>query len=719
MSRKLIMTIIILSLCFIVLQSAFPSNTSKPVAQPHAVNGLLDLSDWNFKQNGLVALDGEWEFYWQEFLTPKDFARTDFSEKNEHIILPRAWNKYILNDHILSGDGYATYRLTVKHTSTDILSIKIPRIFTAYTLWANEELIASSGKVGIDYTSMIPQYLPQVEYISPESDTIEFVIQVSNFRHRSGGILESIQIGSTSQISEVRTKNLTLELFLFGGLFIIGFYHISLFLFRTKDRSTLYFGIYSLLISARTILVGEIYFIQLFPDFSWEIAHKLQTLAYYLGVPLVFQFLKETFPQDTSKKIITIIKTIAIGFGLLVLFTPVKIFSQFNPLYQVFSILTFSYALYIVIISCIKKREGSYLIGLGVTILILFTVNDMIFLSVLLADSSNHFMRSYVTRGNLSSWGLLIFIFTQSLVLAKKSSKSFTNVELLSEQLQQINSTLEEQVHDRTLALEKSKEELSEAYLTLSKSKSSLQGLMQNLSHDLRSPLTTIKGYTNAILDGVVTQPDKQQKYLTRINDKVDHLNHMVHELFDLSQLQSRQLALQYELFPLKQIIRNLADKCYYDTLNEKVIFNIEYPPCWQDETSDLDSLYVRIDYQRIERVLTNLFNNAIKYTPEEGHLDLKFYIDFDYKNLIIVVSDTGIGIAKEDLPHIFERFYTLPKAHGTNTKGTGLGLAIVKEILEYHNGKIWVLSEQDKGSQFFVSLPICNINSIDHKEEQ
>jgi|GEM_PF-4270438 len=106
---------------------------------------------------------------------------------------------------------------------------------------------------------MIPQYLPQLKYFQPKNNPMELIIEVANFRHRSGGILEIPQIGLASQINEIQVRNLALELFLFGSLFVIGCYHLALFIFRTKDRSTLYFGIYSLLISARTLLVGEIF----------------------------------------------------------------------------------------------------------------------------------------------------------------------------------------------------------------------------------------------------------------------------------------------------------------------------------------------------------------------------------------------------------------------------------------------------------------------------
>jgi signal transduction histidine kinase len=354
-------------------------------------------------------------------------------------------------------------------------------------------------------------------------------------------------------------------------------------------------------------------------------------------------------------------------------------------------------------------------------ILVLFTFNDMIFLSVIFADSSNNFLRGFITKGNLSSWGLLIFVFTQSLVLAKKFSKSFSKVELLTEQLQELNASLEEKVKERTLALETSKEELKTAYQAVSRSEKSLQDLMQNISHDLRTPLSAIKGYANAILDGIVQEPQLQTKYLNRIIDKVSNLNHMVQELLDLSQLQSRQLKFEFTQASVNSLIENYSEKYSLDMINKKIIFRVNYNPDLRIDTFVSEALFILVDHQRLERVFSNLLNNALKYTPEGGCIELFFDITEDKKKLLIKISDTGIGISKEDLPYIFERLYMVSKSRESSMNSKGLGLAIVKEIVEYHRGEIWVESELGQGSHFFFTLPIYNCNNFspDAKSEK
>jgi signal transduction histidine kinase len=296
---------------------------------------------------------------------------------------------------------------------------------------------------------------------------------------------------------------------------------------------------------------------------------------------------------------------------------------------------------------------------------------------------------------------------TLTLVLAKRLSKSYAREELLAQQLKQANANLEDRIKKRTLDLEVSKAELEKAYQAVTRSEKALQSLMQNISHDLRTPLTGIKGYVNTILDGVVKEPQQRNTYLKRVIEKVDFLNHLVQELLELSQLQSGYAKQEFAEIPVNFLIESFADKYTYGMKNEHVCFKVNYPPGWQENSLQAEFSYVKIDTYKLGRVFVNLFNNALKYTRNGGSIELGFAYSANKDNLLITVSDTGIGIPKEDLPHIFERFYMVTKARESGQNSTGLGLAIVKEIVEFHGGQIWVESEIGKGSSFSFTLPV------------
>ncbi len=451
---------------------------------PRAVEGMLDLSEWRFDQD-LIGLDGQWEFYWNQLLEPSDLKVTEIS-RTGYIEIPGSWNHYQLNDMELPGAGYATYRLIIKTGEKERLALKIPRIFTAYKLWVNDELIAYSGIVGQNRESMTPQYLPQLAFFAAQKGENEIILQVSNFYHRSGGILERLILGSEELVLNLRYKNMAYELILFGCIMIIGAYHIALFFFRRQNRSTLYFGLFCIFIGIRTLLVGERLFIYLFPGFNWEVAHKMQTLTFYLGVPLIVMFFKFVFPKDISEKFVRFIIIIGLVFGGLVLLTPARIFTTFNPIYQIVALIVIIYLTYIFFKKLFKKDKNIGLIVAGGLALFITSLNDIIFLSIWLNDNGSTLLRSIFRTGNLSSIGQMIFVFTISIVLAKQFSEAMEKEEVMTMQLKEMNLNLDQVVKQRTKALEESKEKIEHQKLELEKTNQALQLL------SLKDPLTNL-----------------------------------------------------------------------------------------------------------------------------------------------------------------------------------------------------------------------------------
>jgi diguanylate cyclase (GGDEF)-like protein len=443
--------------------------------KPKAESGVMDLTQIQLK-NDVVSIDGEWEFFWNQLLAPDE---VEAGVLNDYVQIPSSWNKYANNkEH--SGYGYATYRLEFITRENVRLALKIPRIFTAYKLWVNGELIASAGEVGITRETTIPQYLPQVASFEPRQGANEILIQVSNFYHRSGGMLESIRLGGDKQILRLRNISLAVELFIFGGLMLIGVYHVALFFFRKNNTSSLYFGLFCLFIGIRTLLVGERFFIYMFPDFSWEIAHKLQTLTYYLGVPLTLMYFRSVYPQQFHRWIIKIAQILGAAFGLFVLLAPARIFTPFNPIYQIWTIYAIIYILVKITKLIIHKEKDSWFIALGALALLLSSINDVIFLSIWMNDAGSSLFNTLIRTGNLSSAGQLIFAFTNSLLLAKIFSNSLEQEKVLTEKLIDINRNLDELVSQRTKALEESNEKIEKQKHQLEEANRALKQLSFN-----------------------------------------------------------------------------------------------------------------------------------------------------------------------------------------------------------------------------------------------
>lgn len=439
---------------------------------PKAVSGILDLTQLEF-ENDIVSLDGQWEFYWHQLLSPAELTA---GRLTDYVDLPASWNKQPANENAYSGDGYATFRLTFITDEDKRLALKIPRLRTAYKLWLNGELVASAGMVGTTRDTMKPQYLPQIAFFEGQQGENEILIQVSNFYHRSGGILESLKLGAEDQILELKLKNIAMEFFLFGSLIFIGTYHLTLFFFRgKKDGSPMYFGLFCILIGIRILLAGECFFVYLFPAFSWEIAHKILTLTYYLGVPLALMFFMSIFPEYFHTKMIKTTQIVGGIFAAIVLLTPARFFTVINFLYQIWSLGVILYIARAFIKISLHKQKDSWLIGLGAMALLMSSINDIIFFSPWMHDNKLMFLRALVRAGNLTPFGLFIFACANSLLIAKRASDALEQKELMTAKLTEINAHLDELVLQRTRDLEKSHQKIEYQNLELERKNRILQ----------------------------------------------------------------------------------------------------------------------------------------------------------------------------------------------------------------------------------------------------
>ena len=226
-----------------------------------------------------------------------------------------------------------------------------------------------------------------------------------------------------------------------------------------------------------------------------------------------------------------------------------------------------------------------------------------------------------------------------------------------------------------------------------------------NVSHELRTPLTSIKGYVEALLDGGKDDPDTTTRFLDIILKQSDRLNLILEDLLQLSKIESGQVQFSREPLDIGALvertlamIKPLADKKRHRLTSE---IAKDLPP-------------IAGDQERLAQVLSNLLDNAVKYTPEGGHVSLTARLiptessktDTHQTGIELIVADSGIGIPEKDRPRVFERFYRVDKARSRELGGTGLGLAIVKHIVEGHGGQVWVEGNFPTGSRFVVRLP-------------
>ena len=227
-------------------------------------------------------------------------------------------------------------------------------------------------------------------------------------------------------------------------------------------------------------------------------------------------------------------------------------------------------------------------------------------------------------------------------------------------------------------------------------SQKSQRDFVANVSHELKTPLTSIQGFAQALKDGTAETPETIDHAATVIMNESDRMHHMVLDLLDLAKLDAGTAEMKNIPVNLKEIFSDLLDK--FKPLLEKSNVNLMYEPAPLPTISG--------DPDRLHQVFSNLLDNAIKFTPAGGSIILECKPLKD--EIEINIKDTGVGIPEKDLPHVFDRFYQGdPSRKGGKEHGTGLGLAITSEIINAHNGKISVSSKPGEGSTFTVRLPV------------
>jgi two-component system phosphate regulon sensor histidine kinase PhoR len=220
---------------------------------------------------------------------------------------------------------------------------------------------------------------------------------------------------------------------------------------------------------------------------------------------------------------------------------------------------------------------------------------------------------------------------------------------------------------------------------------------ISNVSHELRTPLAAMKALTETLQAGAINDPPAAQRFLEQMETEVDSLNLLVSELLELSRTESGRVPLNLAPTRPIDIISQAKDRLRLQVERAGLTLNVACP-------DDLPPVVA--DEGRVQQVVTNLLHNAIKFTPSGGTVTVGATLQQEKQEVLFFIIDTGIGVAEEDLPRIFERFYKTDRSRSSG--GTGLGLAIARHQVEAHGGLIWAESQVGKGSTFYFTLPLA-----------
>jgi len=333
-----------------------------------------------------------------------------------------------------------------------------------------------------------------------------------------------------------------------------------------------------------------------------------------------------------------------------------------------------------------------------------FAIKTALYLTVFITLLMGVFLYAFYTVNGwlLLAFAILGFVFTFIVIQFRVEKFIYKRVKKIYDDLTLLESTnlsrspINTDMGTLTQEIDKFARDKKLEIETLKVREQYRKEFFGNVSHELKTPLFTVQGYILTLLDGAMNDENIRKKYLERASKGVERLVYIVNDLDMITKLEIGDLQINTESFDIVKLVKNVFEM-FEMRANEKRItltFDIEYPK----------PIMVEADKERIQQVLINLIINSIKYGREKGTTEVS--IENLIKNKVIVrITDNGIGIGKNHLPRLFERFYRVDKSGSRAEGGSGLGLSIVKHIIEAHDEKIYVESEFGVGSEFSFTL--------------
>lgn len=621
------------------------------------------MREWNFQSDGAVHLRGEWEFFWHSFHPdPSPAAASDIS--NMHFVkVPGSWHDTHADGSSFPVEGYGTYRLKVLlPPQSPELALLMGQMGTACVLSLNGREIIRSGSPGKTRAESHPAYRPGLVHISDPMRAWMLEMKCSNFHHAlKAGFWSSLELGEAASMDHSWEYLVAVDWFGAGSLLIMGLYHLGLYSLRRRDRSALWFGLFCLLISVRSLSIGTYFISRILPlDWFW-VAAKIDFLSIYLALPLMMLFLRSIFPDEVHRTVVNLSVVAGAGSAIFVTLTPQWIYTLSLTAFEIAIVLFGTYGVGALCVAAYRNKLGGRLFLFGFLVFFATTINDILSQQMI------------VSTGQYSAIGLFVFILSQAFLLSRRFAEAFVQVEDLSRNLENQNERLQ--------AIDKIKDEF-----------------LANTSHELRTPLHGMIGLAESLLQGAGGQlPPGAERSLGMIISSGRRLNSLVGDILDFQKLRYRDITLQ---------IRSIDLSALADLVIAVSTPLIRHKPI--DIRNEIDARIpaVAADENRLQQILHNLIGNAVKFTSE-GSVTLSA-VQSDGM-VEVSVTDTGPGIPSDKHDIIFQSFEQADSSTEREYGGTGLGLSITRHLVELHGGRISVESSPGQGARFFFTLPLSD----------
>jgi signal transduction histidine kinase len=651
---------------------------------PRAKDGLLDLREYDFFENGVLRIEGEWHFHWNQIIDPSLHI-----DSSQYIVeVPSSWNKLKGIVPGIEPKGFASYHLKIiVPNNIERVAFRFNEVFSGSGYYINGKNIGFNGFPGANPYQNLFDTRASLHTASLSDSVINLVVHVSNFHFRSGGMKGIVELGLPMQVMEERARRQHRDFFLIGGFLIVGIFFMGMYLIHT-ELYKLFFSLICLLFAFRLALLSESGYL------GWVsgITHiRLEYISFSLMVPLFIMMIRHIFPNDFPQLPFRFILWICILMIIVLILSPISLFSPALVYYFIFVGLTGLVLLAVMYKAIARGRTYAIGYAIGILVVLLGVMNDILIVSDILETS-------YKGR-----YAMFAYVLIYALIFSLKSNIMLRRSEQLTFEISEVNENLEAIVEERTRELSLKSEELLGHKKELQERNLELQQLItiRNrfftiIGHDIRGPV----GYTAQMIDMLLQDEVKEEEkdeILNLLMNSSKATMELLENLMVWGRSQIGNLTAKPVVFALKPVIQETCDLFSHAIMEKKISLDVSVKATRK----------VNADREQIKMLIRNLLSNAIKFTGNKGEIRIRADISEYKKEAILTISDSGIGIPALMQEKLFssEEFYT---TDGTsNEKGTGLGLKLCKEIIELNKGWISVESRTGVGTVFTVGIPL------------
>ncbi len=408
---------LVLMFCCLLLGSACHR---MPTGTPIAQRGVLDLSKWNFSENGSVKLVGQWAYYPNQLLGSMDLRAME----RQFVGLPDGLTIEPAPDVF----GCITYRLLVKGVPKTDLVFSLKHIESAYRLEVNGRVLQENGAVSCVASGGKPDYSSRLAFFENDSSQLEIILQVSNFHSRALAVPTAPTLGLPGPVMVAENGLMTLDAILFGALMIIALYHFIIWLVRRKDPSLLYFAIVSLAMGVRVLLVGQRILYTLYGPEYWDLLFRIDYLIYPIGSIFFFWYIHSIFPREYPRWQLLTIAVPAVVYSIIIVVSPSHFYTQGLTIYHTVTAVGLVYIASGLALILRRRPTYALLFFAGLLALILGVTNDLLYTNGIIVTGYD----------NLAMVGVFIFFVANSAFLAARFSKAYQRVADLSHELKKV-----------------------------------------------------------------------------------------------------------------------------------------------------------------------------------------------------------------------------------------------------------------------------------------